>query len=147
MGRFRGRFAGLANAESGTASKGGAGSLPSLCSLLHMPQRELGRTSCRWFTVSPARETRFLDSDPCCGGAVCAVRACEPLAKSGPPHGTSDPSGIRSALDYWRLDSYRDEVVPFWHGQELFLGTPTKWRAKPFWVDGAGHNNIEALLR
>ncbi|CAM9419831.1 unnamed protein product, partial [Ectocarpus fasciculatus] len=26
----------------------------------------------------------------------------------------------------------RDEVVPFWHGQELFLGTPTKWRAKPF---------------
>eukprot|EP00752_Nemacystus_decipiens_P001426 g1406.t1 len=41
----------------------------------------------------------------------------------------------------------RDEVVPFWHGQELFLGTPTRWRAKPFWVDGAGHNNIEALLR
>ncbi len=22
-----------------------------------------------------------------------------------------------------------------------------EWRAKPFWVDGAGHNNIEALLR
>jgi hypothetical protein len=21
------------------------------------------------------------------------------------------------------------------------------WRAKPFWVEGAGHNNIEALLR
>ncbi|CAN0398486.1 unnamed protein product, partial [Laminaria digitata] len=41
----------------------------------------------------------------------------------------------------------RDEVVPFWHGQELFLATPTKWRAKPFWVDGAGHNNVEALLR
>jgi abhydrolase domain-containing protein 17 len=41
----------------------------------------------------------------------------------------------------------RDEVVPFWHGQELFLATQTKWRAKPFWVDGAGHNNIEALLR
>eukprot|EP00640_Fibrocapsa_japonica_P002727 CAMPEP_0113944730 /NCGR_PEP_ID=MMETSP1339-20121228/36221_1 /TAXON_ID=94617 /ORGANISM="Fibrocapsa japonica" /LENGTH=247 /DNA_ID=CAMNT_0000950031 /DNA_START=73 /DNA_END=813 /DNA_ORIENTATION=+ /assembly_acc=CAM_ASM_000762 len=41
----------------------------------------------------------------------------------------------------------RDEVVPFWHGQELFLGCMTKWRAKPFWVDGAGHNNIEALLR
>ncbi|CAN0292288.1 unnamed protein product [Hapterophycus canaliculatus] len=44
-------------------------------------------------------------------------------------------------------ETARDEVVPFWHGQELFLGTPTKWRAKPFWVDGAGHNNIEALLR
>mmetsp|Transcript_7965 Transcript_7965/g.13351 ORF Transcript_7965/g.13351 Transcript_7965/m.13351 type:complete len:267 (+) Transcript_7965:62-862(+) len=41
----------------------------------------------------------------------------------------------------------RDEVVPFWHGQELFLACKTKWRAKPFWVDGAGHNNIEALLR
>jgi hypothetical protein len=22
-----------------------------------------------------------------------------------------------------------------------------EWRAKPFWVEGAGHNNIEALLR
>mmetsp|Transcript_13192 Transcript_13192/g.18551 ORF Transcript_13192/g.18551 Transcript_13192/m.18551 type:complete len:259 (+) Transcript_13192:77-853(+) len=41
----------------------------------------------------------------------------------------------------------RDEIVPFWHGQELFFATQTKWRAKPFWVDGAGHNNIEALLR
>ncbi|CAM9457927.1 unnamed protein product [Choristocarpus tenellus] len=42
---------------------------------------------------------------------------------------------------------WEDEVVPFWHGQELFFATPTKWRAKPFWVDGAGHNNIEVLLR
>jgi pimeloyl-ACP methyl ester carboxylesterase len=41
----------------------------------------------------------------------------------------------------------RDEVVPFWHGQELFLATPVQYRAKPFWVDGGGHNNIEALLR
>mmetsp|Transcript_27654 Transcript_27654/g.36285 ORF Transcript_27654/g.36285 Transcript_27654/m.36285 type:complete len:264 (+) Transcript_27654:105-896(+) len=41
----------------------------------------------------------------------------------------------------------RDEVVPFWHGQELFLACKTKHRAKPFWVDGAGHNNIESLLR
>jgi abhydrolase domain-containing protein 17 len=41
----------------------------------------------------------------------------------------------------------QDEVVPFWHGQELFLALPQQWRAKPFWVEGAGHNNIEALLR
>ena len=41
----------------------------------------------------------------------------------------------------------QDEVVPFWHGQELFLALNQKWRARPFWVQGAGHNNIEALLR
>lgn len=41
----------------------------------------------------------------------------------------------------------QDEVVPFWHGEELFMAFPQEWRAKPFWVDGAGHNNIEALLR
>lgn len=41
----------------------------------------------------------------------------------------------------------QDEVVPFWHGQELFLALPQAWRSKPFWVEGAGHNNIEALLR
>ncbi len=40
-----------------------------------------------------------------------------------------------------------DEVVPFWHGEELFLAFEQCWRAKPFWVEGAGHNNIEALLR
>ena len=41
----------------------------------------------------------------------------------------------------------RDEVVPFWHGQELFLGCQRRFRARPFWVQGAGHNNIESLLR
>lgn len=41
----------------------------------------------------------------------------------------------------------RDEVVPFWHGQELFLACKRRFRARPFWVDGAGHNNIESLLR
>jgi hypothetical protein len=30
---------------------------------------------------------------------------------------------------------------------ELFLALPQEWRAKPFWVEGAGHNNIEAMLR
>jgi fermentation-respiration switch protein FrsA (DUF1100 family) len=41
----------------------------------------------------------------------------------------------------------RDEVVPFWNGEELFLACQVKWRAKPFWVEFAGHNNIETLLR
>jgi len=41
----------------------------------------------------------------------------------------------------------QDEVVPFWHGQELWVNLDAKWRAKPFWVLGAGHNNIEAVLR
>lgn len=41
----------------------------------------------------------------------------------------------------------QDEVVPFWHGEELFLLIQQEWRAKPFWVEGSGHNNIEALLR
>lgn len=41
----------------------------------------------------------------------------------------------------------QDEVVPFWHGEDLFMSIPQPWRAKPFWVEGAGHNNIEALLR
>ena len=47
----------------------------------------------------------------------------------------------------WICHGTNDEVVPFWHGQELFVALPSKWRAKPFWVEGAGHNNIESLLR
>lgn len=49
----------------------------------------------------------------------------------------------------------QDEVVPFWHGEELFLALRQPWRAKPFWVDGAGvsesksrplcSNNLESL--
>jgi len=41
----------------------------------------------------------------------------------------------------------QDEIVLFYHGQDLFLSVKQSWRAKPFWVDGAGHNNIETLLR
>ena len=41
----------------------------------------------------------------------------------------------------------RDEVVPFWNGEGLFFATPVKYRAKPFWIDGAGHNNLETLTR
>lgn len=40
-----------------------------------------------------------------------------------------------------------DEVVPFYNGEGLFMAVPMQWRSKPFWVDGAGHNNIETMLR
>ena len=33
------------------------------------------------------------------------------------------------------------------HGEGLFLACQRRFRARPFWVDGAGHNNIESLLR
>lgn len=37
----------------------------------------------------------------------------------------------------------KDEVVPFWHGDELLRSFPPQCRAEPFWVDGLGHNSIE----
>lgn len=37
----------------------------------------------------------------------------------------------------------RDEVVPFWNGEGLFFAAQVKWRAKPYWVEGCGHNNVE----
>ncbi|EQC40019.1 hypothetical protein SDRG_02678 [Saprolegnia diclina VS20] len=40
----------------------------------------------------------------------------------------------------------RDEVIPFWHGEELFLACNPAWRSKPLWVHDAGHNNIEVFL-
>ena len=40
----------------------------------------------------------------------------------------------------------RDEIVPFWNGESLFLAANIKYRAKPIWVNNAGHNNIEYLL-
>jgi len=40
-----------------------------------------------------------------------------------------------------------DEVVPFWNGQELYLGLQEEFRSRPFWVQDAGHNNIELLMR
>mmetsp|Transcript_8064 Transcript_8064/g.7211 ORF Transcript_8064/g.7211 Transcript_8064/m.7211 type:complete len:285 (-) Transcript_8064:129-983(-) len=41
----------------------------------------------------------------------------------------------------------RDEIVPFWNGETLFFNAPVQWRARPIWVEGGGHNNIESLLR
>ena len=37
----------------------------------------------------------------------------------------------------------RDEIVPFVHGEELFLAAPVHLRAKPNWVQGGGHNDLE----
>lgn len=37
----------------------------------------------------------------------------------------------------------RDEVVPFWNGEELFFAAQIKWRAKPYWIEGGGHNDLE----
>lgn len=45
------------------------------------------------------------------------------------------------------IHGIKDEVVPFWHGEELFIATPVKMRAKPLWVENAGHNDLEAVLR
>lgn len=36
-----------------------------------------------------------------------------------------------------------DEVVPFWHGQELLRNIPVQYRANPYFAEGLGHNNIE----
>jgi len=45
------------------------------------------------------------------------------------------------------LHGRRDEIVPFWHGEELYLATKEQYRYPPLWVDEAGHNNIEITLR
>jgi len=41
----------------------------------------------------------------------------------------------------------QDEVVPFWHSQELLNALPPACRVKPFFVDGMGHNNIEVYQK
>ena len=51
------------------------------------------------------------------------------------------------ACPVYIIHGTRDEIVPFWNGEDLFLAVPVNWRAKPHWVEGAGHNNIETLLR
>lgn len=41
----------------------------------------------------------------------------------------------------------KDEVVPFWNGEQLFLAAPVHLRARPFWIDGGGHNNLEIFFK
>jgi hypothetical protein len=40
----------------------------------------------------------------------------------------------------------RDEVVPFWHGQQMHTAVKPQYRCAPFWVTNAGHNNVEYVL-
>jgi fermentation-respiration switch protein FrsA (DUF1100 family) len=35
----------------------------------------------------------------------------------------------------------RDEIVPFYHAERLYAACKTKY--PPYYVDGAGHNNVE----
>ena len=41
----------------------------------------------------------------------------------------------------------RDEIVPFQNGERLFLAAPISVRAKPAWIDGGGHNNLESTFQ
>lgn len=45
------------------------------------------------------------------------------------------------------LHGRRDEIVPFWHGECLYLATKPKFRYPPLWVEDAGHNNIEVIVQ
>ncbi len=40
-----------------------------------------------------------------------------------------------------------DQVVPFWHSDELLRSFQPQYRADPFFVKGLGHNNIEVRKR
>jgi len=40
-----------------------------------------------------------------------------------------------------------DQVVPFWHSDELLRSFQPQYRAQPFFVKGLGHNNIEMKKR
>lgn len=47
---------------------------------------------------------------------------------------------IRSPI--FIMHGRRDEVVPFWHGQELYLATQPQFQADPFWVESAGESRV-----
>lgn len=40
-----------------------------------------------------------------------------------------------------------DEIVPLWHGQELYKNCRKENAYEPFWVEGGGHNNLEIIAR
>lgn len=39
----------------------------------------------------------------------------------------------------------KDDIIPFWNGQKLFFEIPVMFRAKPLWIEGAFHNNLEKI--
>ena len=38
-----------------------------------------------------------------------------------------------------------DVMVPPWHGKELYEAIDKQYRVPPFWVEGAGHNDVEVV--
>ena len=40
-----------------------------------------------------------------------------------------------------------DEIVPLWHGQELYSTTKPLYRSEPLWVREASHNDVEIVLQ
>lgn len=54
---------------------------------------------------------------------------------------------VNVAVPTFIIHGTKDEIVPFWNGEQLFLACPPEYRAKPYWVDGAGHNNIESYSK
>uniref|UniRef100_A0A6S9A9I1 AB hydrolase-1 domain-containing protein n=1 Tax=Ditylum brightwellii TaxID=49249 RepID=A0A6S9A9I1_9STRA len=41
----------------------------------------------------------------------------------------------------------KDNIVPFRHGEQLISSVPEKFRAKPLFIDGMGHNNVGSAVR
>lgn len=41
----------------------------------------------------------------------------------------------------------KDTIVPFWHSERLYELIDEKYRTKPFFIKGMGHNQIHAVLR
>lgn len=41
----------------------------------------------------------------------------------------------------------KDEIVPIWHGEELWRNLKKPVAYEPFWIEGGGHNNLEIMAR
>ena len=41
----------------------------------------------------------------------------------------------------------QDDLIPFWHADKLLQCFPSNFQARPFWVEGLGHNNIEIYVK
>eukprot|EP00735_Rhodelphis_limneticus_P010230 TRINITY_DN2950_c0_g1::TRINITY_DN2950_c0_g1_i1::g.4025::m.4025 TRINITY_DN2950_c0_g1::TRINITY_DN2950_c0_g1_i1::g.4025 ORF type:complete len:343 (-),score=54.54,sp/Q5ZJX1/AB17C_CHICK/35.35/1e-49,Abhydrolase_5/PF12695.2/2e-24,Abhydrolase_6/PF12697.2/2.7e-14,Abhydrolase_1/PF00561.15/6.9e-06,Abhydrolase_1/PF00561.15/0.069,Peptidase_S9/PF00326.16/0.00016,Hydrolase_4/PF12146.3/0.0018,Abhydrolase_2/PF02230.11/4e+03,Abhydrolase_2/PF02230.11/0.034,LIP/PF03583.9/3.1e+02,LIP/PF03583.9/0.13,FSH1/PF03959.8/0. len=53
-----------------------------------------------------------------------------------------DVPGASEGCPVLILHGTQDEVVPFYHGQDLYQACPENLRREPWWVEGAGHNDI-----
>jgi len=41
----------------------------------------------------------------------------------------------------------KDEIVPFWHGEDLVRNCSKGVAHQPYWVENGGHNNLEVVAR